>query len=268
MAIIGSILGDIAGSQIEFRRPQGYDYKTAELFTENCKFTDDTVLTIATKEAILKGDRIGNYFNFESAYRYYGNKYSGVGYGGMFFSWLESENPKPYNSYGNGSAMRISPLVDRFYQTPKTLETIVKISAATTHNHPEGIKGALVTARAILMAKQGANKQDILEFGIKEYPKSKYIYSCEKSLNEVRNGYHWNATCQGSVPLAIRCIYEADNYEEFLRNVFSVKCDTDTIACIGGGIAEELFRETGFNNFELLSKYLPKEFLQIIYTEY
>jgi len=256
MAIIGSIIGDIAGSVIEFGKPKDYNPKTAKLFTDDNEFTDDTVLSIATKYAI-ENARYG-VPDYAGAYHEFGLKYPYCGYGEMFMDWLESDNPLPYGSYGNGSAMRVSYIAD-YYSGFGEIKRQAERSAECTHNHEEGIKGAMVAATCIWVAKNGTRKDDVLRFGKRFYPKSEYPYSCEYSLDELREFYKWDATCQGSVPLAIRCIYEADNYEEFLRNVFSVDCDADTVACIGGGIAEELFDGTGFDNKEILEKYLPEE---------
>lgn len=237
MAIKGAILGDIVGSQYEFQRPENFDYKRAILLSEKCEYTDDTVLTLATKYAILHEKP------FYEVYAQFGLKYPNKGYGGMFLDWLESEDRKPYNSYGNGSAMRVSYIAD-YYTNYTDVQSKAKLSAQCTHNHPEGIKGAVVTATCIWMAKHGNDKEDILLYGIEQYPKDKYAYSPEMSLYEMRKYYTWNATCQGSVPAVIRCIYEANNYTEFIRNVFSLNCDTDTLCAIGGGIAEELFDNT------------------------
>lgn len=234
MAIKGAILGDIIGSQYEFKRPEDFDNKTALLLTEKCGFTDDTVLSLAVKYAIK------NKTTFVDAFDMIGNLYRNRGYGMRFSEWLDSDIKQPYNSYGNGSAMRVSYIADHYDKLNKVTK-VAKLSAECTHNHPEGIKGAIVTATCIWMAKHGYSKDDILKYGIEQYPKDKYIYSPEFTLDEIRNKYTWNETCQGSVPAVIRCIYEANNYTEFIRNVFSLKCDTDTLCAIGGGIAEELF---------------------------
>lgn len=256
MAIIGAILGDIAGSRIEFGKPKDYDYKTAELFTDENEFTDDTVLTIATKSAIDTMEF--GIPNYAKAYYDFGLKYYSSGYGEMFMDWLDSENPEPYGSYGNGSAMRVSYVADVFNKY-SDIQKQAERSAECTHDHEEGIKGAKVTVGCIWVAKNNGKKSDILRYGKMFYPMEEYPYSCEYSLDELRNFYKWSSTCQASVPLAIRCVYEADSYEEFLRNVFSFDCDTDTVACIGGGIAEELFGGTGLDNKAILKKYLSSE---------
>lgn len=234
MAIKGAILGDIIGSQYEFKRPDNFNSRTVALLSNKCKFTDDTVMSIATKYAIEHN------IPFAQVYQFFGLKYRDVGYGNRFAEWIDEQENKPYGSYGNGSAMRVSFVADHFNTMDKVIE-YAKKSAECTHNHPEGIKGAIVTAVCIWMAKNGYSKNDILHYTISHYPKYKYTYGADLSVNEIRQDYLWNETCQGSVPVAIRCVYEANNYTEFIRNVFSLKCDTDTLCAIGGGIAEELF---------------------------
>lgn len=173
-----------------------------------------------------------------------GLKYPNVGYGDRFEEWIKNQENKPYKSYGNGSAMRVSFIADYFNNAKQIVEYARK-SAECTHNHPEGIKGAIVTAMCIYIAKKEKQKTNakeiILNYAIKHYPKKKYKYSADLSLDEIRKYYLWNETCQGSVPVAIRCVYEANSYTEFIRNVLSLNCDTDTLCAIGGGIAEELF---------------------------
>lgn len=262
MAIKGAIIGDIIGSQYEFKRPENFDNKTAVLLSEKCEFTDDTVLTLATKYAIL------NHKSFAEVYAQFGEKYRHKGFGGMFLDWLNSENKQPYGSCGNGSAMRISYLADCYGNKYDLLVKKVRESAECTHNHSEGIKGAIVTAVCIAMAKQGKSKEDILQYGIEQYPESRYAYSPEICLEWMSKHYIWNALCQGSVPVVIRCIYEANNYTEFIRNVLSLKCDTDTLCAIGGGIAEELFDNSAdpimTRADDILNKYLDDYLLDIL----
>lgn len=277
MAIKGTILGDIIGSQYEFKRPKDFDYRTAELLTDKCRFTDDTVLTIATKYAIDNG------ISYREAYHLFGNKYLNVGYGEKFMDWLDSEDKKPYGSYGNGSAMRVSPIVDYLANLPKSVFIFQKkfdrellyqskISANCTHNSDEGIKGSQTVAMLIAMAKFGMSKEELLQYGINKYPKDKYAYSPAYTLDEISSCYCWNATCQGSVPAVIRCIYEANSYTEFIRNVFKLKCDTDTLCAIGGGIAEELFDNENDEILsaadEILQKYLDDYLLNVLNNSY
>lgn len=236
MAIKGAIIGDIIGSQYEFRKPMEFDNKTAILLSENCKFTDDTVLSLATKYAIKHNISFAD---------------------------------EPYGSYGNGSAMRVSFVADYYDSMQDVVENASK-TAECTHNHPEGIKGAVVVAMCIWMAKHGISKEDILNYAIGQYPKDKYAYSPELTLDEIREIYHWNDNCQGSVPAAIRCVYEANTYTEFIRNVLSLKCDADTLCAIGGGIAEELFDnrkdEILQSADQILERYLD-DYLMKVFSE-
>lgn len=261
MAIKGAIIGDIIGSQYEFKRPKDFDYKTAVLLSDKCRFTDDTVMTLATKYAIDQN------LPFANVYQMFGNKYIETGYGSRFRQWLINREKEPYGSYGNGSAMRVSYIGEKFDSNSDVL-SYAKKSAICTHNHPEGIKGAKVTASCIWMAKHGYTKEDILEYACLLYPMDKYAFSCEIALDDLRDIYHWDVTCQGSVPAAIRCVYEANSYTEFIRNVFSLNCDTDTLCAIGGGIAEELFDNSSdeilSRSDDILSTYLDDLLLKIL----
>lgn len=256
MSVKGAILGDIAGSQCEFRPKRIPDYNSCELFTDQCKFTDDTVMTLAVKEAIL------NNTPFAETLRKFGRANFSRGYGGMFREWLCDDNMGPYNSYGNGSAMRCSFVGEHFDTEAEVVEWAQK-SAECTHNHPEGIKGAVVTSMCIYMARTGASKEEILNYTAGQYPKSDYKYSAEYSLADYRDSYKWDVTCQGSVPTAIRCFYESEDYESFIRNVFSLHCDRDTLAAIGGGVAEEFYHKTVPDEEELLKKYLSESLYKI-----
>lgn len=249
MGIIGAILGDIAGSRWEMGRPDDLDWEHIELFTDDCRYTDDTVLTVATAYALTRGTPYVN------AYRKFGIAYQNCTYGGAFKNWLDSCQREPYYSYGNGSAMRVAPVVDLAQSESDCVWQAVQ-SAMCTHNHPEGIKGAVVTAVCGWMAKKGASKREIEQFARVEYPADEYRFPVAMPLKELREKYRWNVTCQGSVPVAIRCFLDSESYEDFLRNVISLHCDTDTLCAIGGGIAEEYYNRTGFNEKKLLEKYL------------
>lgn len=257
MAIIGAILGDIAGSQYEFSRPNDLDWEHCELFTDRCYFTDDTVMTLATKLAVL------NNCQFEKYYRKLGRQYPNVGYGGMFQSWLKNTDSEPYGSFGNGSAMRCS-YIGEHYNSETEVMNQAALSASCTHNHTEGMMGSVVTAMCIYLAKTGASKVDIFEYAYKLYPSEVYKYGVDRSLDSYRDTYKWDVTCQGSVPVAIRCFLESDDYESFLRNVLSLPCDTDTLCAIGGGIAEEFYGGTGFDDEALLKRYLDDRLYQIV----
>ena len=257
MAIIGAILGDISGSQYEFSRPECLDWKKCELFTDDCRFTDDSVMTLAAKQAVRQG------IPFEDSYREMGRKYPHAGYGGMFLQWLQDGGMGSYNSFGNGSAMRCSYIGEHFQTEQEVMEWAAK-SAECTHSHPEGVKGAVVTAMCIYMARTGASKSDILAYAVRNYPKDSYQYSTAYKLGKYRDTYSWDVTCQGSVPVAIRCFLESEDYESFLRNVYSFRCDMDTLCAIGGGIAEEFYHGTGFAEDELLQKYLDNDLYQLV----
>lgn len=263
MGLVGAILGDIAGSQYEFSRlrPDDLDWKNCELFTKKCRATDDSVMSIACKMAILE-DRENP--NFEKWYRNLGLKYPRVGYGGMFKQWINDPSIGAYGSYGNGSAMRVSAVTD-FAKTKEEVINLAKLSALPTHNHPEGVKGAIVTAMCEFIAAEGGCKSDIYQYALKFYgDEDKYKYPVTMPLEEMRKIYKWDVTCQGSIPAAIRCVLEARSYEEFLRNVFSLKCDMDTLCAIGGGIAEELFGFGHINPNIILPQYLDEYLLDCV----
>lgn len=257
MAIIGAILGDISGSQYEFLRPKDLDWKKCELFTDKCYFTDDSVMTLAAKLAVKNG------ISFAYSYRRFGRKYPNAGYGGMFDAWLHWDDEKAYNSFGNGSAMRCSYIGEHFNGEKEVIEWATK-SADCTHNHPEGIKGAVVTSMCVYMARTGATKAEIFDYVKKHYPKENYRYSVEHKIEDYRDAYRWDVTCQGSVPVAIRCFLESEDYESFLRNVYSLPCDMDTLCAIGGGIAEEFYKGTVFDEEYLLRNYLDDDLYRIV----
>ena len=259
MAVKGAILGDILGSQYEFGRPEDLDWKRVPLYRKSkCAFTDDTVMTLAIKKALVEGKDLT-----ESMVEI-GKHYPFAGYGGNFEGWIFGEEHKPYNSWGNGSAMRVS-FVGEYYEEYDEMQQIAAKTAELSHNHPEGIKGAVVTASCIWMARHGQGKEEIYEYVLKEYPKEQYEYSIGYSLDEIRPRYRWNESCQGSVPAAMRCFYESQDYESFIRNIYSLDCDSDTFGAIAGGVAEEYYG--GFGTIpaeEILEKKLSKELYAIL----
>lgn len=224
--MLGAIIGDIIGSVYEWNNIKTKDFP---LFMPDCFFTDDTVMTIAIAEGLMNG---GTSKEFIVAMKKYGRMYPDAGYGGRFGSWLFSEDTKPYNSWGNGSAMRVSP-VAWFYDSLLEVEKHAEISASVTHNHPEGIKGAQATAAAIFLARKGKSKDDI-----KEYIESKYGYDLSRSLDDIRPSYIFNESCQGTVPEAIIAFLESTDFEDAIRNAISLGGDSDTLAAITGSIAE------------------------------
>ena len=259
MAVKGAVLGDILGAQYEFDRPKNLDWKNVPLTAgEAIGFTDDSVMTLAIKKAIDEEK------DLVSTMVEVGRKYPHCGYGGRFYNWINGPVHEPYNSWGNGSAMRTS-YIGEFYEDYDLMQLKAADVAAVSHNHPEGIKGAIVTSTCIWMARHGKSKQEIYDYVLEQYPKKDYEYSIAYSLDEIRPRYKWSESCQGSVPAAMRCFYESSDYESFIRNVFSLTCDSDTFGAIAGGVAEEFYG--GFGDIDadaLLERYLDKYLLGIL----
>lgn len=233
----GAILGDIIGSPFEFDR--GDKTKDFKLFSRRSHFTDDSVMTLAVCEALLKVGQDVTVKEIEdaviSSMQSWGRRYPHAGYGGYFRRWLTARHPEPYNSYGNGSAMRVSAAGWLFDSLEKT-RTVAKATANVTHNHPEGIKGAEATASAIFMARNGSSKEEI-----KKYIENEFHYDLNRTLNEIRPGYHMDETCQKTVPEAIIAFLEAKDFEDAIRNAVSLGGDTDTLGAITGSIAEAYY---------------------------
>lgn len=268
MGIVGAIIGDIVGSRFEFNHPDDFDYENCELFTDECKYTDDTVMSIATGMTIVKAieeDRLNDLsaYDFANMYRKYGIKYPKAGYGDMFDEWIISDDLETNDSYGNGAAMRISPIIDLLavdYSDESFGKTITKTisSCSITHNHPEAFIGATTTNVCAYMSKFGYKKTDIYEFSKYAYPKEKYIFGVEVPLSDYKDKNLWSATCQNSVPVSISCFLESESYEDFLRKVICMRCDTDTISAIGGNIAGEYY-PIKFDTDEIFKRYLDKD---------
>ncbi len=225
--MLGAIAGDIIGSVYEaeaLKTPHFYP-----LFHDEAYFTDDTVLTVALADSILHGadyvDKLKEYFR----------RYPHAGYGGTFYRWALSLSRKPYNSWGNGSAMRVSPVGHAFETLEEVLEQ-AKRSADVTHNHPEGVKGAQATAAAIFLARSGKGKAEI-----QEYVADTFGYDLGRSLDDIRPRYCFDVSCQGSVPESIIAFLESTDYEDAVRKAISLGGDSDTMACIAGGIAEAFY---------------------------
>lgn len=266
MGIVGAILGDIAGSPFEFQWDQGSinfrRYQKYDLFSEKCMATDDSFMSIAAMHACLTdGD-------FAKAYREYGNKYP-ASYGGKFGIWLFCPTMGPYNSFGNGSAMRVS-FIGEHYPMEKVQEMATK-SAEVTHNHEEGIKGAVVTATCVRMAEDGASKEDILNYGISQYnSKARYYpyrYGCDRPYKDYLDDTKMEENCMASVPIAIRCFYESNSFEECMRMINALVCDTDTIGAIAGAICESYYGNclgSKEADLEMIDKYLPRELYEEI----
>ena len=241
--MLGAIIGDIVGSIYEF---DNIKTKEFDFFTDEKFFTDDTVMTVAIADAIMNG---GQHENFIQSMKKWGCDYIDKSYGHSFRNWLTSENSEPYNSWGNGSAMRVSPcgwiakLSEPFEEGLKLTEDLAKKSAEVTHNHPEGIKGAQATAVAIFFMRHGKSKNAIEEYKnkLKDYIKNKYQYDLDFTLEEIRPIYKFDVSCQKTVPQAIVSFLESENFEDAIRNAISIGGDSDTLAAITGSIAEAAY---------------------------
>lgn len=233
----GAILGDIIGSPFEFDR--GDKTKDFKLFSRRSHFTDDSVMTLAVCEALLKVGQDATVKEIEdtviSSMQSWGRRYPHEGYGGYFRRWLTARHPEPYNSFGNGSAMRVSA-AGWLYDSLEKTRVVAKATANVTHNHPEGIKGAEATASAIFMARNGSSKEEI-----KKYIENEFHYDLNRTLDEIRPSFHMDETCQKTVPEAIIAFLEARDFEDAIRNAVSLGGDTDTLGAITGSIAEAYF---------------------------
>ena len=233
--MLGAIIGDIVGSPYEW-----HNIKTTEfpLFCNKSRFTDDTVMTIAVACGLHEGLNNPEHSR-EAVIRAmhdYGSRYPRAGYGGKFRVWLQNKDPKPYGSYGNGSAMRVSAAAWFYDSLPEVLQ-YAEISAAVSHNHPEGIKGAQAVAAAIFLARKKHSMEDIAT-----YITQHFGYDLSIPLDDIRPHYHFDSSCKGSVPQAIRAFLESESFEDALRKAVSIGGDSDTIAAIAGSIAEAYYR--------------------------
>ena len=232
----GAILGDMIGAPYEFDR--GSKTKEFPMFTEESQFTDDSVMTVAVAEALL--DTLGGTeaqvkASLVRSMQKWGHRYPNAGYGGMFYRWLRMKDPKPYGSFGNGSAMRVAA-AGWLYDSLEETRQAARWTAEVTHNHPEGIKGAEATASAVFLARTGAGKDEIEDYIISEFG-----YDLSRTLDEIRPGYHHVESCQETVPEAITAFLEGDDFEDCIRNAVSLGGDCDTLTCITGGIAEAFY---------------------------
>jgi len=249
--MIGAIAGDIIGSAFEHDPVRNKDF---DLIQPDTRFTDDSVLTIAVARAILDNSDYGD------AIREIGRRYPRSGYGLHFYHWMMMGETEPYNSFGNGSAMRVSPVGFAFDEEEKVLSE-AKRSAEVSHNHPEGIKGAQATALAILLARKGCSKDYI-----KQEIQSRFGYNLTRSLAEIRPTYEFDVTCQGSVPEAITAFLESTSYEDAVRNAISLGGDSDTQACIAGGIAQAHYGMPPVGIVDLVRTVLPEDLWAITET--
>ena len=231
--MLGAIIGDIAGSRFEWNNIKSKEF---DFFHPMCRVTDDSVMSLAVAKAILRSG--GNLVNLDvytvECMQELGRRYSRAGYGGRFRKWLQEENPQPYKSYGNGSAMRVSACG----YAANSLEEAIALSnavTAVTHNHPEGLKGAQAVAAAVYLARTGNSMKKIQEYINDHY------YVIDFKLDDIRAAYTFDVTCQGSVPQAFAAFFESSNFEDAIRNAISIGGDSDTIAAIAGSIAEAYY---------------------------
>lgn len=235
--MIGAIIGDIVGSRFELDfDEENFKSKDFKLFTKRSSFTDDSVLSIAICDALMrsKADHSDLSEQAAASMRSIGREYPRCGYGGMFWEWLYSSDPKPYNSFGNGAAMRVSACgyVGISIEEVKALSKAV---TEVTHNHPEGIKGAEAVAVAVFLARTGRSMTEIRDYIVKNY------YPLDFTLNDIRETYQFNETCQGTVPQALEAFFESTDFEDAVRNAISIGGDSDTLAAITGSVAEAYY---------------------------
>ena len=251
IALMGAICGDIMGSPYEFwrSRTKKYDFNP---FPPRAKFTDDTVMSIAVADWIMYGGDLAKVL------QKWGREYPNAGFGGKFKLWLAEEDPLPYNSFGNGSAMRVSPVGCAFDTLEETLQK-AKESAEVTHDHPEGIKGAQATAAAIFLAITGKSKEEI-----KDYISGTFGYDLSRTCDEIRPGYKFDVTCQGSVPESIICFLESKDYEDCVRLAVSMGGDADTMGAIAGSIAAAYYGVIPEEIYSKCWEKLPEDIREII----
>jgi ADP-ribosylglycohydrolase len=248
--LLGAIAGDVIGSVYEFAPTEDLNFR---LFCDSSEFTDDTIMTVANVDWLLTGD------NLFGIMQDYGNRYHSS-YGCRFRDWLMSDNPQPYNSWGNGSAMRVSPVGWAFDTLEETLVK-AKESAEITHNHPEGIKGAQATAACVFLAHTGSSKQQI-----KEYIETTFGYDLNRSCDDIRPTYGFNESCQGTVPEAIIAFLDSTDFENAIRLTVSLGGDADTMGAITGGIAEAFYGGVPEHISNEALKRLPDEFITVLRT--
>ncbi|MBD2459934.1 ADP-ribosylglycohydrolase family protein [Oscillatoria sp. FACHB-1407] len=256
--MLGAIAGDMIGSVYEFDNCRRKDFP---LFSPDSTFTDDSILTVAVADVVQQG---GDYVTqFKQYYQRYPNPMGS--YGARFIQWAISANPQPYNSWGNGSAMRVSPIGFAYSDLERVLQE-AKRSAAVTHNHAEGIKGAQATAAAIFLGRTGHSKAEI-----RSYVETTFGYDLSRTLNDIRPVYEFNESCQGTVPEAIIAFLESTDFEDAIRNAVSLGGDSDTLTCITGGIAEafyggvpEAIAQTVLERLDPPLRYITETFMSLI----
>ncbi len=247
--MIGALAGDIIGSVYE-RFP--LKTTTFPLFHSHCRFTDDSVMTVAVADAILNGA------DYAASMKKWGRKYPDAGYGGSFFRWIFQDDTRPYHSWGNGSAMRVSPVGWAFDDVERVLREAEK-TAAVSHDHPEGIKGAQAVALAVFLARTGQTK-DAIRHDISR----RFGYGLDDTVEAIRPTYAFDVSCQGSVPEAIIAFLDSIDYEDAVRKAVSLGGDSDTLACMAGSIAEAFYKEISDDLRRTARTFLPEEMLDIL----
>jgi ADP-ribosylglycohydrolase len=247
--MIGAIAGDVVGSPYEYRPHKSVDFP---LLRPESRYTDDTVLTIATARAILSGEPYGR------AYLELGRRYPRAGYGAKFREWLAFDEPRPYSSFGNGSAMRVSPVGLAFDTVERVLAEAEK-SAAATHDHTEGIRGAQAVALAVFRARHGTPKG-----AIRSELETRFGYDLSRTIDGIRPSYTFDPSCQGTVPEALIAFLEAASTEDAIRLAVSLGGDADTLAAIAGSVAEPFHRDLPEHVVASVRLLLPAEFLEVI----
>ena len=250
--MLGITIGDIVGSRFEFDNCRSTEF---ELFHPACDFTDDTVCATAVADWVLQGSNSNLVPIMQDWCRRYPNPVGA--YGERFQSWVQAASPEPYNSWGNGSAMRVAA-AGWLYDTLARTREVARQTAVVTHNHAEGIKGAEATASAIFLSREGKPKEEIKEYIVREFG-----YDLSRTLDEIRPHYSMDATCQGSVPEAILSFLESTDFEDAVRNAVSIGGDTDTVACIAGSIAEAFYGVPEALKAEC-RRCLPQEMLAVL----
>ena len=225
--MLGAVAGDIIGSVYEFRNTKSTQF---DLFTPWTRFTDDSVMTLAVAKWLIE-DKRHSISHLIRCMQMLGNKYPRAGYGESFGFWLRQEDPQPYNSWGNGAGMRVSP-VGLYAKSIDEALKLAELTAVVSHNHPEGIKGAQAVAASVFLCKEEKPKQEI-----KRYVEDTFGYNLNRTIAEIRPNYCFDVSCQGSVPEAIIAFLEGNSFEEVIRLAISLGGDSDTIACMAGAIA-------------------------------
>jgi len=263
--MLGSIIGDTVGSIYEFdnHKSKEFEFFGVDQWGRNCYFTDDSVMSLAIASALLdyKENNLPN-IPFVEHMQKIGRQYPNCGYGEHFCTWMQTDNPRPYGSWGNGAAMRVAPCA-WFANTLEEAEILAKQSSEVSHNDPEGIRGAQSTAAAIFMTRTGKSKQEI-----KEYIEKKYLYNLSRTCDEIRPFYTFDVSCQGTVPPAIMAFLESTSFEDAIRTAVSLGGDTDTLTAITGSIAEGFYGVPDWMIKYILSKVLDVNLATILKRTY